>query len=192
PCNAVTGHAYRGVNLLLLWTTRLKGWQQPRFLSYRQALEAGGHVRKGEHGKHIVYVGSAIDKNSKDEDDPRSFRFLKHFTVFNIAQCEGLPGTLTAPPKAPNPDQRDALIDEFIAAIGAKIYENDIENAAYYTNNIDTITMPAFKFFRGRAEYYATLFHELVHWTKHATRLDRQLGKRFGLRAEAAEELIPE
>jgi antirestriction protein ArdC len=192
PCNAVTGHAYRGVNLLLLWTARLKGWPQPRFLSYRQALEAGGFVRRGEHGKHIVYVGSAIDKNSKDEDDPRTFRFLKHFTVFNIAQCEGLPGTLTAPPKAPNPDRRDALIDEFIKATGAKIREDDSGDHAYYNETADLIVTPAFKLFRGRAEYAVVLFHELIHWTGHSSQLNRQLADRFGSKVAAAEELIAE
>ena len=149
-------------------------------------------MRKGEHGKHIVYVGSAIDKNSKDEDDPRTFRFLKHFTVFNIAQCDGLPGTLTVPPKAPNPDRRDALIDEFIKATGAKIREDDSGDHAYYNETADLIVTPAFKHFRGQAEYAVVLFHELIHWTGHPSRLNRQLDARFGSKAAAAEELIAE
>src|SRR5262249_52574252 len=106
PANAVTQRPYSGVNILLLWAARRHGWPQPRFLTYRQALEAGGHVRKGEHGKHIVYVGSSIDKESEGQDNPRTYQFLKGYTVFNIAQCEGLPDKLTVPPRGPNPEQR--------------------------------------------------------------------------------------
>jgi antirestriction protein ArdC len=186
PANAMTGRPYSGINLLLLWPGH---WPQPRYLTFRQALEAGGHVRKGEHGRHIVFVKDLV-KRETEEDEPHNFRIMKSYTVFNIAQCDDLPDRLTAPRKAPNLDQRDALIDEFITATGAKIEESETENAAYYSD--DFIVVPAYRFFRGRAEYAATLFHELIHWTGHLSRLDRQLGKRFGLRAQAAEELIAE
>src|SRR5262249_272878 len=191
PANAITGRPYSGVNTLLLWTARRNNWPQPRFLTFKQAREAGGHVRKGEHGHRVVFVKD-LHVKEPEEEDPHIVRMLKTFTVFNIAQCDELPDKLTAPPRAPNPDQRDALIDEFVTATDAKIWENDIEDAAYYTDALDTITIPTFKFFRGRTEYYATLFHELIHWTKHESRLNRQLGTRFGLCAQAAEELIAE
>jgi antirestriction protein ArdC len=192
PANAVTGRPYSGVNTLLLWTARHHNWQ-PRFLTFRQALEAGGHVRKGEHGHHIVFVKDLV-RQSGNEGDEETYRvrMMKSYTVFNVAQCDGLPDKLTDLPKAPNPDQRDALIDEFIAATGAKIREQDIENEAYYSGTGDLIILPQFESFRGRAEYCATLFHELIHWTGHSSRLDRQLGTRFGLRSKAAEELIAE
>jgi antirestriction protein ArdC len=192
PANAVTGRPYSGVNTLLLWTTRRHGWPQPRFLTFKQALEAGGHVRKGEHGQHVVFVKD-LHVREAEEENPRIVRMLRTYTVFNIAQCDELPGKLTASPKAPNPDQRDALIGEFVAATGAKIWEHDTEDEAYYSGGtLDHIAMPAFASFRGQAEYYATLFHELIHWTGHSSRLDRQLGARFGLRSRAAEELIAE
>jgi antirestriction protein ArdC len=193
PANAVSGRPYSGVNTLLLWTARRQGWQ-PRFLTFKRALEAGGHVRKGEHGYHIVFVKDLVHRSAAaegEQEEEYRTRFLKSYVVFNVAQCEGLPDRLVAPPKGPNPDQRDALIDAFIAATGAKVCERDSEDEAWYGSS-DCIYLPAFKFFRGRAEYCATLFHELVHWTGHPSRLDRQLGTRFGLKSKAAEELIAE
>jgi antirestriction protein ArdC len=96
----------------------------------------------------------------------------------------------------PNLDQRNALVDEFIAATRAEIYERNAERdagrAGSYSAKCDAIRMPAFKFFRGQADYYNTLFHELIHWTGHPSRLDRQLGARFGEKSKAKEELIAE
>src|SRR5262245_30612828 len=100
PANAVTGRPYSGINTLLLWTTRRNGWPQPRFLTFKQALEAGGHVRKGEHGRRVVFVKDLVKKTEEEEEDLPVIHMLKTFTVFNIAQCDGLPDMLTAPPKA--------------------------------------------------------------------------------------------
>ena len=117
---------------------------------------------------------------------------LKSFTVFNIAQCDGLPERLTAPPKQPNPDQRDALIDEFIIATCATVHETGGDHAYYAGGSSDFLMMPAFTAFRGRTHYASTLFHELIHWTKHPSRLDRKLGARFGVRSPFVEELVAE
>jgi antirestriction protein ArdC len=87
---------------------------------------------------------------------------------------------LTAPRKTPNPDQRDALIDEFITTVSAEVKECRNEDRAGYNPELDCILLPAFGLFRNRAHYAAVLFHELIHWVGHPSRLDRQLGKRFG------------
>jgi antirestriction protein ArdC len=96
----------------------------------------------------------------------------------------------------PNLDRRNALVDEFIAATKAEIYERNAERDAgrvgSYSAKCDAIRMPAFEFFSGQADYYNTLFHELIHWTGHRSRLDRQLGARFGEESKAKEELIAE
>ena len=191
PANAVTGRPYSGVNTLLLWAARRNGWPQPRFLTFKQALEAGGHVRKGEHGRRVVFVKD-LHVKEPEEENSRVVCMLKTFTVFNIAQCDELPDTLTTPPKAPNPDQRNAVIDEFIAATGARIHELSSETRAFYAPGFDRIVVPAFGLFRGRAEYAVVVFHELIHWTAHPSRLDRQLNERFGSKTAAAEELIAE
>jgi antirestriction protein ArdC len=193
PANAVTGRPYSGVNTLLLWATRFRGWQLPRFLTFKQALEAGGCVRKGEHGHRVVFV-KGYAREAEEQEEPRRIRFLKHFTVFNVAQCDGLPDKFFAPPKPLNPDRRDADIDEFIAATGAKISEDRDAKEACYQHGYDLVTLPPFEAFRSKAQYYSTLFHELTHWTGHETRLGRRadLQLRFGPLSRAAEELVAE
>lgn len=193
PGNAVTGRPYSGINVLLLWAARAQGWPQARFLTFKQAREAGGHVRAGEHGHRVVFVKDVTKRpdEGKGEDEASRYRMLKSYTVFNIAQCDDLPEHLRAAPKPSNPDQCDELICEFITAIGAKVKATD-EDRAYYTPSGDYIITPKFKSFRSYPHFAATLFHELIHWTGHKSRLNRQLGERFGLRARAAEEMIAE
>ena len=118
---------------------------------------------------------------------------LKSYTVFNISQCDGLPDKLTAPPMPLNPDQREALIDEFVATnMASTLIALSGDEAFYRGGDADFIAMPAFEFFRGRAHFCATLFHELVHATGHPSRLDRRMGARFGLQAHSAQELVAE
>jgi antirestriction protein ArdC len=192
PCNAITGRAYSGINTLLLFTTRAKKWPQPRFLTFRQAQAAGGHVRKGEHGQRVVFVKDLEFADADAEDETRRVRMLRQFTVFNLAQCEELPEAIMVAPRGPNRDQRDALIDTFIAATGARFIEERLSNQPAYVFDRDAIVVPDFGSFHGCPEFYAAAFHELIHWTGHTTRLDRQLGERFGAAAYAAEELIAE
>jgi antirestriction protein ArdC len=192
PANAITGRPYSGINTLLLWTTRRHGWPQPRFLTFKQALEAGGYVRKGEHGQRVVFVKDLHLKET-EEDNARIVRMLRNYTVFNVAQCDELPNKIIVLLDGPfNPDKRDTLVDEFIIATGAHFEEHDIEDRALYHYELDVICIPAFKSFRSKAQYAAAAFHELIHWTGHSSRLNRQLGARFGADAEAAEELVAE
>ena len=194
PCNAVTGRQYHGVNVLLLWLTRSKGWATPRFLTFKQALELGGHVRKGEHGSKVYFVKDLkfAEQTAEGEDTVRAVRMLREYTVFNIDQCDGLPAHVTKPALAPrrNRDGRDELIDEFVATTGACIKEDGVE--ATFLPSRDVILMPPFASFKDAASFYNTEFHELAHWTGHLSRLDRKLGERFGARTYAAEELIAE
>jgi antirestriction protein ArdC len=195
PCNAVTGREYHGVNKVLLWLTRSKGWVTPRFLTFNQALELGGHVRKGEHGIRIYFVKElkfAEQGEGQDEADVRSVRMLREYTVFNVAQCEGLPTKITEPPvlKPRHGDARNPEIEEFIATTGAKIRE-DGDNASSIPS-LDIITMPPFTAFDSASAYYGTLFHELAHWTGHKSRLNRKLEQRFDKAHKVAEELIAE
>ena len=195
PCNAVTGREYHGVNKVLLWIARNRGWPTPRFLTFKQALELGGHVRKGEHGTKIYFVKDlkfAEEVEGQDAPDVRSVRMLREYTVFNIAQCDGLPDRIAIPPlpRARHHDERDSEIEEFLAATGAKIREEG--NEAAFIPSIDTITMPPFPSFDTASAFYGILFHELVHWTGHEARLNRNLLERFGSAAHAAEELIAE
>jgi antirestriction protein ArdC len=193
PQNAVTSRPYSGCNVILLWLARERGWTTPRFLTFKQALEAGGHVRKGEHGQKVYFVKQLELKDDKeDEAEARLVTMLREYTVFNIDQCEGLPEIIRAakPIRVRNPGTRDPLADEFLRSTGADIREGHGE--AYYAPGHDYISMPAFEAFRSAGHFYGTAFHEVGHWTGHKSRLDRDLRHRFGERAYAAEELVAE
>jgi antirestriction protein ArdC len=193
PCNAVSNRPYSGCNVILLWLARGRGWPTPRFLTFKQALEAGGNVRKGEHGTKVYFVKQLqIIDGEGEETDHRLVSMLREYSVFNVAQCENLPDSVKAgkPMRVRNPDTRDALADEFLRLTGADIREGHGE--AYYVPSRDFISMPAFAAFKGADHFYNVAFHELTHWTGHKCRLDRDLKHRFGERAYAAEELIAE
>ena len=97
PRNAATGRRYSGINILILWGAVFEaGFACQHWLTFRQALDLGGNVRKGERGTTVCYADRFIPKGEreraqKDGDEPGTMPFLKRFTVFNIAQCDGLP-----------------------------------------------------------------------------------------------------
>jgi antirestriction protein ArdC len=193
PQNAVSARPYSGCNVVLLWLARDRGWATPRFLTFKQALEAGGHVRKGEHGSKIFFVKQlAVKDREGEEAEPRLVPMLREYSVFNVDQCEGLPEAIRAgkPMRVLNPDARHLLADDFVRSTGADIREGSGE--AYYAPGHDFISMPAFAAFKGADHFYNVAFHELTHWTGHKSRLDRDLKNRFGSRAYAAEELVAE
>lgn len=193
PCNAVTSRPYSGCNVILLWLARDRGWPTPRFLTFKQATEAGGHVRKGEHGTRVIFIKQLRVKQDDGEDaDARMVPMLREYSVFNVAQCENLPEAVVTgkPMRVRNPDTRDALADGFLRSTGADIREGHGE--AYYVPSRDFISMPSFEAFKGADHFYCTAFHELSHWTGSKSRLDRDLRNRFGSRAYAAEELVAE
>lgn len=193
PQNAVTNRPYSGCNVILLWLARSRGWASPRFLTFKQAIEAGGNVRKGEHGTKVYFVKQLQVKNDdRDEADTRLIPMLREYTVFNVDQCENLPDSVKSgkPMRVRNPDARDALADQFLRSTGADIREGHGE--AYYVPSRDFISMPAFAAFKGADHFYNVAFHELTHWTADKSRLDRDLKHRFGEGAYAAEELVAE
>jgi len=194
PHNAATGNAYSGCNVILLWMAQGE-FTSPRWLTFKQALDLGGHVRKGEKSRATICKVLQLQGKPKDgEAEGDRFTTIKAYAVFNVDQCDGLPETILnpEPAKARHDDERDATIDEFIAASGADFRDDVGGDRAYFSPSRDFIAMPAFAAFKSANNYYATAFHELAHWTGHTTRLDRSFGKRFGDRAYAAEELVAE
>jgi antirestriction protein ArdC len=97
PKNAATQRRYSGVNVLILWAAVIeRGFAGQTWLTFRQALALGGHVRKGEHGTSVVYADRFVPheerrRAERDGDEPNAIPFLKRFTVFNTEQCENLP-----------------------------------------------------------------------------------------------------
>ena len=169
------------------------GYRTPRYLTFKQALELGGNVRKGEHGTKVYFVKQLqVPDQDGEEGETRIVPMMREYTVFNVDQCEGLPDRVLTlgEVKVRNPDERDATIDGFLACSGASIREGFGE--AYYRPGDDFISLPRFEAFKSAAHFYGTAFHELGHWTGHKSRLDRDLRHRFGERAYAAEELVAE
>jgi antirestriction protein ArdC len=195
PCNAATNRPYSGCNVVLLWMVQAAGYRTPRYLTFKQALDLGGNVRKGEHG-HKVYFVKKLEVQDREKPDDADARrvvpMLREYTVFNVDQCEGLPDRVYSigQVKSRNRDERDATIDEFLVCSGADVREGF--GGAYYRPGDDFISMPRFEAFKSAAHFYCVEFHELGHWTGHKSRLDRDLRNRFGERAYAAEELIAE
>jgi antirestriction protein ArdC len=190
PCNAVSNRPYSGCNVVLLWMAQAAGYRTPRFLTFKQALELGGNVRKGERGTKAFFVKQQLQV--RDDNSPmRLIPMMREYTVFNVDQCENLPDSINAgkPIRVRNPDTRDELADDFLHSTGADIREGHGE--AFYVPSRDFISMPAFVGFKGADHFYNVVFHELTHWTGHKLRLDRDL-KKFGSRDHAAEELIAE
>lgn len=191
PRNAASGRAYSGINIIMLWMAREeKGFSSAKWLTFKQALDLGGHVRKGEKSERVVFVNML--EREDDDGKVRKIPFLKEYSVFNVEQCDGLPADMMPKPQFNliNIDQRDAVADEFLKASGAHIVEEG--GRAFYRPATDSITLPPFTTFRSSDNFYATAFHELAHWTGHESRLARDFSGRFGDRAYAAEELVAE
>jgi antirestriction protein ArdC len=190
------GMPYQGINVLMLWGEAVaKGYAAPIWMTFKQALELGANVRKGEHGSLVVYADrirrTELDEATGEEAE-REIPFLKGYTVFNVEQIEGLPAHFhaVAEPRL-DPVQRIERADLFFAATGADIRHGG--SMAYYSATEDRVQMPPFESFRDAESYYATLAHEVTHWTKHGKRLEREFGrKRWGDEGYAMEELVAE
>ncbi|SDH14279.1 ArdC family protein [Pelagibacterium luteolum] len=189
------GTSYGGINVLMLWSAAIRGgYQSPFWMTFKQAQDLGGHVRRGERGSPVVYANT-ITKSERGEDgaeQEKRFGFMKAYTVFNCDQIEGLDTDFyvgTEPIGRSN--NAIAHADTFISQTGAKVFHGGTR--AYYCSATDHIQVPYRGAFRSSETYYATLAHELVHWTKHRSRLDRNFGQtRRGDQAYAREELVAE
>jgi antirestriction protein ArdC len=196
PENAQTGKAYNGINIVSLWVAaECLGYSAPVWATYRQWSELGCQVRKGEKSSLVVfYKEYETDPNPDDSDDDGKRRVARASSVFNAAQVDGY--TRPDAPQPLGPIERLLAVDRFIAATGARVEHGG--DRAYYRPSTDHIQMPDEGQFCGtetmtRSEgYYAVLTHELTHWTGASARLGRDMGKRFGDAAYAAEELVAE
>jgi antirestriction protein ArdC len=183
PYNAVTAHEYRGINIPILWrAAEVHEYPAHAWLTYRQARAAGAQVRKGERGTTVVFTKRLRFARPSD-DEERTVSLLRRYVVFNVAQVDGLTvGTMPVPAPV-------SSCPGFVAATGAVIHAAQMP---MYVPSRDLIAMPPCDLFESQVRYYATLLHELVHWSGAPHRLDRDLSGRFGTHQYAAEELIAE
>jgi len=183
------------MNTFWLWMiAEAAGFLSPYWMTYRQCQKLGGQVRKGEKATIAIFYKS-YDKQIEGDDGEEGTekrRVLKAYAVFNADQCDGLPEMYRAKRELEpvEPAGREERLDTFFSAVGAELRHQGSE--AYYEPVLDRITMPPAALFEGYDHYYATLAHELSHWTGHGSRLGRDLKNRFGTESYAAEELVAE
>lgn len=189
------GEYYQGLNIILLWAASVEsGFTSNRWMTFKQAQELGGHVMKGMKGETVIYA-STMQRTDTGEDGTETdvaIPFMKSYTVFNTEQIDGLPEAFYLKPEPINPDlSRDEALETFFAATGATIRHGG--DRAYFNISSDFVQMPYLECFADSESYYATLAHEMTHWTRHETRLHREFGrKRWGDEGYAQEELVAE
>lgn len=191
------GKPYQGINTLMLWLAAMdKGYLAPLWMTYKQAQELGAQVKKGEHGSLVMYANTFTKTQTNEEtgqDEEQEIPYMKPYTVFNVEQIEGLPAHYYARLESPHLSeaQRHTQLDAFFTATQADIRHGG--HRAFYAIEPDFIQMPPFEIFRDPESYYATLAHETTHWTRHPSRLNRDMGrKKWGDAGYAMEELVAE
>jgi antirestriction protein ArdC len=188
PANLITKKPYRGINVFLL---AFAGYGSQFWLTFNQAKQLRGNIRKGEHGTQIIFwkCKTRETESADGEIEERRSAFLRYYTVFNLEQTEGLSALQTLPPAFPIESA-----EEIVKGMpNPPAFEQDFRAA--YIPSRDTVTMPSRTAFQSQAEYYSTLFHELIHSTGHAKRLGREGIDKiqpFGSEDYSKEELVAE
>lgn len=192
PCNHKTGAAYQGVNVLLLWADAVaNGYTSDRWLTYKQAAEMGGQVRKGETSVTCVFFKTLERASQTESDDTEKSEFcrvIKPFWLFNLDQIDGIDKPQAI--GALNEFQQIEAAESILRQSGAVIREEG--ERAFYRPSTDEIYLPERTRFSSGIEFYSVALHELVHWVGAKHRLARDFSGRFGTEAYAFEELIAE
>ena len=196
PKNAATGRPYSGINILILWGAVAEHhFTGQSWLTFRQALKIGAHVKKGERGTTVVYADRFIPYRERTRaaetgEEPEAIPFLKRFTVFNADQIEGLPAGLMPPPAPVAENLILPQAEALIRATGADIRIGG--DRAFYVPSADYIQVPPSSSFFEPINWHRTVFHELGHHSGHPSRLNRDLSGGFGSPSYAREELVAE
>ena len=196
PKNAATGRAYSGVNVLILWGAVIEhGFPGQSWCTFRQALSLGGNVRKGERGTTVVYADRFIPDDEKKRaretgEEAQAIPFLKRFTVFNTAQCDGLSDDIAVAAPPPLPGLIEPRVEALIKATGIDFRISG--NRAFYAPAHDYVMVPPPQAFFEPINWHRTALHECSHAVGHPTRLNRDLSGAFGSKKYAFEELVAE
>lgn len=193
------GEPYRGINVLMLWAVaQNRAYTSPYWMTFKQARDLGGMVKKGEKCARSVFYGT-FEKDDDERNDEKTdgegktrIPYAKTNNVFNADQIEGLPEEyyITPEPARDLGTETDPELDAFFKSTGADIVTSD-DPRAYYRPATDQIHMPPICTFYDANGYFGTLAHETIHWTGSEKRLERI--KKFQNReAYAFEELVAE
>ena len=185
----IRGTLYRGVNVFLLGC---QAFESPYWLTFNQARELGGSVKRGERGAPIVFW-KWIDRTDAETGQKERIPMLRFYTVFNSAQCEGVPvPKLEQPTATHRPIEECERVGQGYEG-GPAVHHGG--GAACYSPGSDRVSVPKPESFASPEDYYATLFHELAHSTGHGSRLAREgvtNPQRFASHAYSREELVAE
>ena len=196
PKNASTCRAYSGINILILWGAVFeRGFTGQSWLTFKQALDLGGNVRKGERGTQIVYADTFIPekermRSEQSGQDAVSIPFLKRFTVFNTDQCEGLSEDIRSSVSPVPEGMIEARVEALIKATGIEFRIGG--NKAFYSPSHDFVQVPPPQAYFEPINWHRTALHEMGHATGHSNRLNRNQSGSFGSKDYAFEELIAE
>ena len=193
PRNLVSKRSYHGINLLLL---TLNEYESPYYVTFHQAKQLDGRVKKGEHGTPVVFwkLLETREKSEDNEDEKtKVIPYLQYSTVFNLTQTEGI----DAPKDAPQPLEPIVVCEQIIEGFTDKPETvHTLLPKAYYQPATDSIHMSAKSSFVSIEAYYSALFHEYIHATGHEKRLNRHAQENtnfdFGSKDYSKEELVAE
>ena len=190
PQNLSTQSYYQGMNIMLLWMSAMKQqFSSSQWVTFKQAKGLGGNIRKGEKGTRIFFYKMVKKKEAVDEDDV--YPMLKTYTVFNCDQVDGLSPSVEVE-ETPARTEIEVIdeVESFINSTKAAISWTG--QRAFFRPSTDEIVLPSRERFHRTADCYATVLHELTHWTGHSTRLNREMTGQFGSKDYAFEELCAE
>jgi antirestriction protein ArdC len=194
PKNLASDKPYRGVNVFLLaFTAWIQGYESAYWLTFNQARERGGMVRKGEKASMVVFW-KQYETTDKQTGEPTKVPVMRYYNVFSICQCDGitLPDAVPFTPTDFTPiETAEAIVSGYEG--GPAIEHGGTQ--AFYRPATDKVHIPEPTRFATPAKYYSTLLHELSHSTGRSQRLDRKLDtdpKPFGSADYGKEELIAE
>jgi antirestriction protein ArdC len=196
PKNASTSRQYSGVNVHILWGAVIEhGFTGQSWLTFRQALSLGGHVRKGERGTTVVYADRFIPDDEKKRaaesgEEAQAIPFLKRFTVFNTDQCDELPDKIATVAPPPPPGMIEPRVETLIKATGIDFRIGG--NRAFYVPAGDYVQVPPPAAYFEPINWHRTALHELGHASGHHSRLNRDLSGAHGSKKYAFEELVAE
>ncbi|MFD1251723.1 DNA primase TraC [Devosia equisanguinis] len=196
PRNAATSRSYSGINVLILWGAVIEhGFPGQGWLTFRQALSLGGHVRKGERGTTVVYADRFTPEDEKRRafeagEEAQAIPFLKRFTVFNTAQCDDLPEDIEATAPPPPPGMIEPQVEALIKATGIDFRIGG--NRAFYVPSLDYVQVPPPAAYFEPINWHRTALHELGHASGAEHRLNRNLSGSFGSKLYSVEEITAE
>lgn len=214
PCNLFTKKGYKGFNLIALYLDAMsKKCKSVKYATFNSISKAGGRLQKGAKGCIIEYfsicfinpetkktISLEVVKLMNEEQRKNLIKtaVAKNYVVFNSELIENL-ADINLNIEIEDPKENEIFeikdCENFVSKIinhGNLNLKFGHEESAYYTPSLDYIKLPNREFFFSTSKYYSTLFHEVIHWTGHSSRLDRNLKGHSDRESYSFEELIAE